>query len=251
MRYFVKILGFDTPGDLYRFETGGKAIVEQYWSPTGWKRDDAAELVGYLVVREGDFDEISEAKAQEMFPLAFGPFVGGHTEKVPTVDGSPTRIFAKVPEGAWESGEELEAFAGRIFDRLSNPVKAEAAGGKFRVIFEGGSIVGVIDGVEIWKGVQEFLNKKSAEGKLKCFKWWCKECEKEPLVLGGDPAEHVIKISFVNVVKLTKEIEVNWQWEDPKSEWALSHGTGVDAFKELVAKKSQSNWVVALVNANY
>jgi hypothetical protein len=49
MRYFVKILGFDTPGNLYRFDTGNQAIVDEYWTPHGWKRDDDAELVGYLV----------------------------------------------------------------------------------------------------------------------------------------------------------------------------------------------------------
>lgn len=246
MRYFVKILGFDTPGNLYRFDTGNQAIVEEYWTPNGWKRDDDAELVGYLVAGEGDFDEIPVEKAQEMFPAAFGLLEEPQSEVKTGDKGSSKRIYAKVPENFWESEEVQSEFIDTFIDFLFDDAGAEVKNSGYRVVFEGGSIFCVIDGVEVWERTQRFLTKKSTEGKLKCFRWWCEMCETAPLVSGGDPASHVIKISFPNILKLIAGFEVSWQWKDPNGKWASSQGTAAEAFAELVAKKSRPSCVVSI-----
>jgi len=89
-----------------------------------------------------------------------------------------------------------------------------------------------------------FLQKKSNEGKLQCFHWWCEECKTNPLKKGATPINHLVKISFPNVLKLIGDYKVQWKWEEPESEWAKSQGSPIKQFKELVIKNSRPNWKV-------
>jgi hypothetical protein len=215
MRYFVKNLESDPWVNLYRFEIGKSATVEEYWLPSGWKLDLAAELVEYLVLGEGNFGEVSVKKAQKMFPQAFIP---SSEPNCPTMKAVGADIqLIEIP------GDH-----------------------KNLVVFSGSSIDCLTVGIELVARVETFLNQKSAEGKLKCFKWWCEECVITPLVSGGDPTGHVIKISIPNILKLIDGVEVNWQWKDPDSEWARNHGTAANVFQEIIAKKSRPSWVVLL-----
>lgn len=63
------------------------------------------------------------------------------------------------------------------------------------------------------------------------------------LTAGGDPSKHVIAILIPNVVKLISGFAVHWEWKDPHSDWARSHGTASDAYNNWVSEKSRPNWV--------
>jgi hypothetical protein len=117
---------------------------------------------------------------------------------------------------------------------------------RYRVYFEGSSIIGTLSDIDDYKRAQHFLQEKSDIGKLQCFKWWCKECEINPLVRGISPERHVLKISIPNVIKIISESQVDWKWKDPKSEWALSHGSAKDAYMNIVERKSRPNWVIRI-----
>ena len=67
-----------------------------------------------------------------------------------------------------------------------------------------------------------------------------------PLVLGGDPCDHVIKISIPNVLKIIDGFDVQLEWKDPQSEWAISTGTANESFRDIVARKSRPNWVIRI-----
>ena len=116
--------------------------------------------------------------------------------------------------------------------------------GNYALILSGSSIFGIIRDKKIWEKSYSFLNAKSMQGKLKCFIWWCNACKISPLVLGGDPCNHVIKISIPNVLKLIDGFGVQWEWKDPQSEWAI--GTANESFRDLVARKSRPNWVIEI-----
>jgi len=113
-----------------------------------------------------------------------------------------------------------------------------------RVIFVGSSLVGVMTGDDNFLQAFGFLQKKSNEGKLQCFHWWCEECKTNPLKKGATPINHLVKISFPNVLKLIGDYKVQWKWEEPESEWAKSQGSPIEQFKELVIKNSRPNWKV-------
>ena len=113
-----------------------------------------------------------------------------------------------------------------------------------RVIFVGSSLVGVMTGDDNFLQAFGFLQKKSNEGKLQCFHWWCEECKTNPLKKGATPINHLVKISFPNVLKLIGDYKVQWEWEEPESEWAKSQGSPIEQFKKLVTKNSRPNWKV-------
>ena len=71
MRYFAKLGAENKAINIYRFMPVENSIIEDYWSPQGWKHDQDAEIVGYLALGEGDFTEISEEVARKIFPKAF------------------------------------------------------------------------------------------------------------------------------------------------------------------------------------
>jgi hypothetical protein len=112
------------------------------------------------------------------------------------------------------------------------------------VIFVGSSLLGVMTGDDNFLQSFGFLQKKSNEGKLQCFHWWCEECKTNPLKKGATPINHLVKISFPNVLKLIGDYKVQWKWEEPESEWAKSQGSPIEQFKKLVTKNSRPNWKV-------
>ena len=116
----------------------------------------------------------------------------------------------------------------------------------YELIISGSSIFGIIRDKKIWEKSYSLLNAKSMHGKLKCFIWWCDSCKISPLVLGGDPCNHVIKISIPNVLKLIDGFDVQWEWKDPQSEWAIKSGTANESFRDIVARKSRPNWVIEI-----
>ena len=116
----------------------------------------------------------------------------------------------------------------------------------YELIISGSSIFGIIRDKKIWEKSYSFLIAKSMNGKLNCFIWWCDACKISPLVLGGDPCNHVIKISIPNVLKLIDGFDVQWEWKDPQSEWAIKSGTANVSFRDIVARKSRPNWVIEI-----
>jgi hypothetical protein len=71
MRYFAKLGAENKAINIYRFMPVENSIIEDYWSPQGWKHDQDAEIAGYLALGEGDFTEISEEVARKIFPKSF------------------------------------------------------------------------------------------------------------------------------------------------------------------------------------
>ena len=165
-------------------------------------------------------------------------------------DESAKRTYVKVPEDYFESEQIQRDFYDEIVNLLlasanAQPLK-ELTNSGYRVMFSGSSIFGVMDSPESWSRVQEFLAKKLAQDKIKCFRWWCKACIKFPLVFEEDLPEHVTKISFPNVIKLIEGAPVAWLWQEPLGEWARAHGSAADAFADLVERKSRPSWVVSI-----
>ena len=140
----------------------------------------------------------------------------------------------------------------RYFTKAIDGQRAEAdlQGGdeltQYRVLVTGSSIFAIMSGKKDYERALEFLNEKSAKGKLECFKWWCEECIKEPLNEASGPENHVLKISFPNVLKLIQGGQVVWNWKDPDSEWAMDHGTAEEEFQDLVDRKSRPKWVILI-----
>jgi hypothetical protein len=109
MRYFVK-MDLDKPYNLYRFNI----INEERWYPTqGWT---PTRLISeYLVMGEGDYEEITESLAQESFPDAFAVAKSIGAYEVSKADEAkrytlgamyiPDRIDA---HGEWTDADELQ-----------------------------------------------------------------------------------------------------------------------------------------------
>jgi hypothetical protein len=248
MRYFTRFDGQGVAYRLYRFEVQEKKILEEFWTPEGWQHDKDARIVGYLSIGEPDLDEISDAHAQNLFPQAFGLPAAPQADSIEELALGEKKYF-QMPDGFFESSEKDQSkFIEHVIDSL-NPV---GQGDKtqrpirYRVYFEGSSIIGTLSDIDDYKRAQHFLQEKSDIGKLQCFKWWCKECEINPLVRGISPERHVLKISIPNVIKIISESQVDWKWKDPKSEWALSHGSAKDAYMNIVERKSRPNWVIRI-----
>ena len=71
MRYFARLGKDNQAVNLYRFEVGDTAMVEDRWSPNGWVENMDADIARYLVEGQGDFQEVSEEVARKIFPQAF------------------------------------------------------------------------------------------------------------------------------------------------------------------------------------
>ena len=239
MRYFAKQGAGGVAINIYRFEVGKERITEDYWTKTGWKHDQDAQVAGYLALGEGDFSEVSESVAREIFPEAF---LNGLEveEKRPQ--------FFKIPQDAFNSDEKLEAVSRDIIETMKQNKRVSSSEGRrlnrYQVVFSGSSLIGVLDGIDNYKKCHEFLEQASKQGKLKCFVHWCEQCKKEPMKKGVDPSLHVVKISFPNVIKLVEESKVQWRWKDAGSEFAKSKGNPSKHFKSLVDANSKPNWVI-------
>lgn len=241
MRYFAKQGAGGVAINIYRFEVGKETITEDYWTKTGWKQDQDAEVAGYLALGEGDFTEVSESVAREIFPDAF--------LNVYEVEEKRPQFF-KIPQDAFSSDEKLDAVAKSIASSMWANEQVPSSEGRrlnrYQVVFSGSSLIGVSDGIDNYKKCHEFLEQASKQGKLKCFVHWCEQCKVEPMKKGVDPSLHVVKISFPNVIKLIEGSKVQWRWKDADSEFAKSKGNPSKHFKSLVDTESKPNWVVRI-----
>jgi hypothetical protein len=241
MRYFAKQGAGGVAINIYRFEVGKERITEDYWTKTGWKHDQDAEVAGYLALGEGDFSEVSESVAREIFPEAFSNGL--------EIDGRRPQFF-KIPEEAFSSDKLLGDVAKSIIDTMRENSQVSSTEGRrlnrYRVVFSGSSLIGVLDGLDNYKKCYEFLQEKSKQGKLKCFVWWCEQCKVKPMKKGVDPSLHVVKISFPNVIKLLDSSTVQWRWKDSEAEFAKRIGNPGRHFNNLVDAKSKPNWVIRI-----
>jgi hypothetical protein len=241
MRYFAKQGAGGVAINIYRFEVGKERITEDYWSKTGWKHDQDAEVAGYLALGEGDFTEVSEVVALKIFPDAF-------LEESVLTKNKPQ--FFKIPSDAFKSDKKLGDVAESITQTMKENQQVSSTEGRrlnrYQVVFSGSSIAGDLDGADNYKKCLQFLKEKSDQGKLRCFIWWCEECKVNPMKKGLDPSLHVVKISFPNVIKLLEGSNVQWRWKDPQSDFAKSHGSAGAQFKKLVLAQSKPNWVVRI-----
>ena len=109
MRYFVK-MSRGLPYNLYRFNI----VDEERWYPTqGWT--PTRVISAYLVMNEGDYEEITESLAMKSFPSAFTVTKSIGAYEVSKADGEkrytlgamyiPDRLDA---HGEWTSAEELQ-----------------------------------------------------------------------------------------------------------------------------------------------
>ena len=116
MRYFAKLGAENKAVNIYRFEVGEKSIIEDRWSKNGWVENPDADVVRYLSQGEGDFQEVTEEVAQQIFPQAFesvAKSIGKYQvskaegEKRYTLGAMyiPDRIDA---HGEWTDAEELQ-----------------------------------------------------------------------------------------------------------------------------------------------
>jgi len=73
MRYFAKLGANNEAINIYRFEVGDTEMLEDRWDSRGssWVNNPDADVVRYLTQGEGDFQEISEEVARQIFPQAF------------------------------------------------------------------------------------------------------------------------------------------------------------------------------------
>lgn len=71
MRYFASLGDGNKALNIFRFERGETGMIEDYWTPNGWKKDEDAEIVRYLALGEGDFQEVTEDVARQIFPDVF------------------------------------------------------------------------------------------------------------------------------------------------------------------------------------
>lgn len=214
MRYFARETFDGSLHGLYRFEVTDENFIEQYWTAAGWHRDDDATIVGYLVLGEGDLTEISEEVARAHMPDAF------ESKNAKVI--LPQTVSSSSPEST------------------SNGVR-------YRVIYLGSSIVGISADFDSYEAARTFLQEKSDAGKAKCFKWWCELCKEKPLEPGDSPLGHFIEVSIPNVLTISEGHEVQWIWEDPESEWAISRGvSAAEEFQSLVDRKSRPNWKICI-----
>lgn len=216
MRYFARENLDSSISGLYRFELSENAIVEQYWLPDGWHHDDESRVVGWLILGEHDLRELTLEEAMAHRPDAFSS---------PNSETVHSRVIQRGEDG---TGEDFD-----------DP--------KFQLIFIGSSLIGATFSKSAFEAAREFLQMKSDDGKLVCFKWWCELCKVEPMQKGDDPEGHFIEVSIPNVLKMSEGHQIQWSWENPESEWAVSRGVSPsEEFQSLVDRKSRPKWKVLL-----
>jgi hypothetical protein len=248
MRYFTKLQSEGSAYNFYRFEVQEKKVLEEHWTPKGWQHDQDARIVGFLLIAEPELDEISEAQAQSLFPLAFGLPAKPKENSIEEKSGGKKKYF-KMPEGFFESSEaEQSKFIETVIDSIAPQGQGEKTRRpiRYRVHLEGSSIYGTLGDIDDFKRAQDFLLERLGKGKLECFKGWCEECQVIPLAKSSTPDKHVIKISIPNVLKIIAGSKVDWKWRDPKSDWAKTHGAAKDSFADIVKRKSRPNWVIRI-----
>jgi len=73
MRYFAKLGANNEAINIYRFEVGETTITEDRWDirSKSWVDNPDADVVGYLTQGEGEFQELTEDVARQIFPDVF------------------------------------------------------------------------------------------------------------------------------------------------------------------------------------
>lgn len=117
MRYFARLGKDNEAVNLYRFEVGDTAMVEDRWSPNGWVENMDADIARYLVEGQGDYQEISEDVARQIFPQAFGEeavkALGAFNLQKAEGEKRYTLGAMYIPDmedahGEWTDGDELQ-----------------------------------------------------------------------------------------------------------------------------------------------
>jgi len=121
----------------------------------------------------------------------------------------------------------------------------------YQVTFKGSSLLGESNGIENFKVAYAKLSELRNEGRVKCYTRWCKACTLYRLNLENDVMGHVLKISFPNVISLASNINIDWSWERPDSEWAKKKGDPAMAYKSLVEDKSKPIFYIRLESEDY
>ena len=73
MRYFAKLGANNEAINIYRFEVGDTTITEDRWDirKKSWVDNPDADVVRYLTQGEGEFQELNEDVARQIFPDVF------------------------------------------------------------------------------------------------------------------------------------------------------------------------------------
>lgn len=154
----------------------------------------------------------------------------------------PRKFFVRLPRHVSKLSEtEIDSFADEIDKTLSN-----ASVDDFLVTFKGASLLGTSLGKVSFNIAHSKLSQLVISGKATCYTRWCRACTLYKFKLTDDVTGHVIKISFSNVVFLSKEIEINWKWESPESDWAKQQGVPMAMLNTLITKKSKPVFYIRL-----
>ena len=170
--------------------------------------------------------------------------------------------FVELEDISKMSEEEIDTYAKRTWNLLTQENKtSEGQSVKtstnkkpyqpYQVTFKGSSLLGESNGIENFKTAYEFISTLRDKGRVKCYTRWCKACTLYRLQLENDVTGHVLKISFPNVISLASNINIDWSWERPESEWAKGKGDPAMAYKSLVEVKSKPVFYVRLESEDY
>lgn len=250
MRYFAKLGANQEPINLYRFERGENEMVEDYWSSSGWKRDDDADVVGYLALGEGDFSEITEELARKTFPHAFE----GNQLNLDAGPEVQKRFYDLSNDEKPLSYKELEKVAQEIWENEMFHKSQEAKELNYKMNIQGASVI-----VQAW-GFENFfltlhqVQKLHAKGQIKCWKSVCKACRLYNIDKNQSLIHHVMKISASQVKGLLdiygKKLLI-CNWRRPQSDWALKHGEPLEHLNKLLLSGSKPVFYISLESEGY
>lgn len=124
MRYFAKLGAENRAVNIYRFERGESAMVEDRWDKTkkSWVENSDADVVRFLVEGQGDFSEVSEDVARQIFPDVFTEETTKSLGKFDVQKAEHEKRYTLgamyIPDmedahGEWTSAEELQ---GAVWD---------------------------------------------------------------------------------------------------------------------------------------
>jgi hypothetical protein len=188
---------------------------------------------------------------------------GWKGEYVDNMPGSKREIkTVELADISKMSDKRINAYAQRTWGLLTqekknlggNSVKASTNKKPYepyQVTFKGSSLLGESNGLANFKLAFEKLSELRDKGRAKCYTRWCKACTLYRLQLQNDVTGHVLKISFPNVISLACNINIDWSWERPDSEWAKEKGDPAMAYKSLVEIKSKPVFYVRLESEDY
>jgi hypothetical protein len=170
--------------------------------------------------------------------------------------------FVELEDISKMSEEEIDAYAKKTWSLLTQQNKtSEGQSVKtstnkkpyqpYQVSFKGSSLLGESNGIENFEVAYAKLSELRDKGRVKCYTRWCKACTLYRLNLENDVMGHVLKISFPNVISLASNINIDWSWERPDSEWAKKKGDPAMAYKSLVEDKSKPVFYIRLESEDY